>query len=522
MSVSLSTDTLKWHCPPWGGSVLAPRYDRKAVKPGIVHMGITDFHRGHQAHFIDEILGSNEVGCLNWGISAVSLWPDAKMRYAMRKQDGMYTLAVRSGEEYQTHIIGAYCEYLFAPDDHQKIMHRLCAPSTKIVSVMVSEEDYHLDDAGEIDEASEDVQADLEALQCQRLEDLKEGSFRTLGGYLAATARIRQMEHEVPLAVLGDPLVPAAVLAMAAKAYGQDMRQYIESKWKFPGMVCERAVYSTTPELVEEAQQIHGVADRYPVVCESFVRWVVEDKFPSGRPNWDGVLGGSCLFVDDAAPFAEIQTKVFDGAGQAICYLGLLRGFRHVKDAVADQIVLDFLAKYLAVVTEHAISTPEGIDPDSYKEEVLERLQGSNQDLFDLAQHGTHRIEKCCMSCLPAFPKMDTASVKPLVLLLCFWLRYLVVAADEKDMPYVHAPDERLEELQPLAWAVWKNAEKAKADNGESVRRPPPRDETKAFVSHAFPRVDLGPTVLVEVMASQMMSLRANDVATFLTTVARL
>lgn len=330
------------------------------------------------------------------------------------------------------------------------------------------------------------------------------------------------MEHEVPLAVLGDPLVPAAVLAMAAKAYGQDMRQYIESKWKFPGMVCERAVYSTTPELVEEAQQIHGVADRYPVVCESFVRWVVEDKFPSGRLNWDGVLGGSCLFVDDAAPFAEIQTKVFDGAGQAICYLGLLRGFRHVKDAVADQIVLDFLAKYLAVVTEHAISTPEGIDPDSYKEEVLERLQGSNQDLFDLAQHGTHRIEKCCMSCLPAFPKMDTASVKPLVLLLCFWLRYLVVAADEKDMPYVHAPDERLEELQPLAWAVWKNAEKAKADNGESVRRPPPRDETKAFVSHAFPRVDLGPTVLVEVMASQMMSLRANDVATFLTTVARL
>eukprot|EP00913_Durusdinium_trenchii_P012044 g11316.t1 len=351
----------------------------------------------------------------------------------------------------------------------------------------------------------------------QRLEDLKEGSFRTLGGYLAATARIRQMEHEVPLAVLGDPLVPAAVLAMAAKAYGQDMRQYIESKWKFPGMVCERAVTESDGGFWREEVDLST-----DVLTKPWPLVTCQDKFPSGRPNWDGVLGGSCLFVDDAAPFAEIQTKVFDGAGQAICYLGLLRGFRHVKDAVADQIVLDFLAKYLAVVTEHAISTPEGIDPDSYKEEVLERLQGSNQDLFDLAQHGTHRIEKCCMSCLPAFPKMDTASVKPLVLLLCFWLRYLVVAADEKDMPYVHAPDERLEELQPLAWAVWKNAEKAKADNGESVRRPPPRDETKAFVSHAFPRVDLGPTVLVEVMASQMMSLRANDVATFLTTVARL
>lgn len=74
MAVSLSSETLNWHCPPWGGPVVRPRYDPKvrhphshrpiqAVKPGIVHLGVTNFHRGHQAHFIHEILGSGEVGC---------------------------------------------------------------------------------------------------------------------------------------------------------------------------------------------------------------------------------------------------------------------------------------------------------------------------------------------------------------------------------------------------------------------------------------------------------------------------
>lgn len=259
------------------------------------------------------------------------------------------------------------------------------------------------------------------------------------------------------------------------------------------------------------------------MICEDFVRWVVEDKFPSGRPHWDAVLNGGCLFVQDAVPFSEMQSKVFHGAGQAICYLGLLRGFRRVKDAVADHIVSDFLGKYLAVVLEHAVTAPEGFDLESYKEEVYERLQGSDQELYALALNGTQQIETCCMSCLPAFPKMDTASVKPLVLLLCFWLRYIAVAEDENDMPLEHAPDDRLEDIAPLAQVLWRNAVKtSKSEGGETLRRPPPRDDAKAFVSHAFPRAELGPTVLVEVMASQIVALRANDITTFITTVARL
>ena len=522
MAVSLSTETLNWHCPPWGGTVQGPSYDRKAVKPGIVHLGISDFHRGHQAHFIDAILGSNEAGCLNWGISAVSLAPDTKMRHAMRKQDGMYTLCVRNGQECQTHIIGAYCEHLFAPDDHRKILHRLCAPSTKILSIMVDDLDYHLDENLELVE-SEEVQSDLQALDCQRLEDLAERPFQTLPGYLVATAMIRRMEHEVPVAVLADGPVAEAAMAMAAKTFGTDLAEYIQSKWRFPKMVCERVVYQVTPELLEETHRISGVADRCPVVCEDFVRWVVEDKFPAGRPHLDGVLNGGCLFVDDAAPFREIQAKVFHGAGQAVCYLGLLRGFHRAKDAVLDPIVANFLHKYLAVVLEHALQVPEGFDLMSYKEEAFQRLQQSNQDLMDLAVNGTSQIEKYCMACLPSFPKMDAASVKPLVLLLCFWLRYVAVAEDENETPFSHAHDDRFADISPLAQVLWRNAVKtSKGEGGETLRRPPPREDAKAFITQAFPRVDVGPTVLVEVMASQIVALRANDITTFLTTVARL
>eukprot|EP00438_Fugacium_kawagutii_P009457 Skav202068 [mRNA] locus=scaffold1138:680924:695185:- [translate_table: standard] len=153
---------------------------------------------------------------------------------------------------------------------------RLCAASTKILSVMVSSEELHLDENDELDE-SEEVQADLEALQCQRLEELSDRCFRTVAGYLAATAIIRRMDHEVPLAVLGDGPLAAATMAMASKAFGQDLAEYIQAKWRFPNMVCERVVYQVTPDLLEaENHKISGVADRCPVICEEFVRWVVE------------------------------------------------------------------------------------------------------------------------------------------------------------------------------------------------------------------------------------------------------
>ncbi|CAJ1404681.1 unnamed protein product [Effrenium voratum] len=285
----------------------------------------------------------------------------------------------------------------------------------------------------------------------------------------------------------------------------------------------ERIMYKMTPALMEEMQSSSGVADRRPIACEPFVRWWLEDKFPGGRPAFDSVLNERCLFVEDTAPFAELQVKVFEGARQAIAYAGLLRGFRTLQEACANQVLADFLDKYLAVVMEHAVQPPPALDLASYKEVTKHRLSQSGEELLDLARDGCSKLHRNCMSCLPFLPKMDTAAVKPLVVLLCFWVRYLAFCKDESETPYAHAADARLSELQPLAETLWQNAVKSvRGEDGEVIRRQPPREEAKALVLCAFPDTDLGPTVLVEVLASQIINLRANDVDSFLTSAARL
>ena len=41
-------------------SVARPRYDRASLKPGIVHFGVGNFHRSHQAVYLDDLFDAGE------------------------------------------------------------------------------------------------------------------------------------------------------------------------------------------------------------------------------------------------------------------------------------------------------------------------------------------------------------------------------------------------------------------------------------------------------------------------------
>ncbi|CAE7220153.1 MAN2 [Symbiodinium natans] len=527
MAVSLSVDTLNWHCPPWGGLVHGPSYDRKAVTPGIVHIGLAESHRAHQAHFVDEILSSGQVDCLSWGISGVSLPDDLHLHHAMKEQSGMYVLCTRNAQEPRARIIGAYCEYLSAPEQHTAILDRLQADTTKIISLCMKDSDAL--DAEALDDSSEDVQSDLQALKSMlACADAAQPSsavpLKTAPAYLVAAAALRRKRGAPPVAVLSCDAVPrngercaSAVALLAQKSGGDELVQYIQQEWRFPSSVCDRIVYRLTPTVLQDLHRASGVADKGPVACEDFVRWVVEDQFPSGRPAWESVLGDACVFVEDAGPFSDLHLKVFEGARQLVAYAGVLLGYRRVNEAIAEPVVATFVQRYWAVVLAHGV-TASTEDGQVYQAEAFDRLSQSDEELLTIAEEGCHKICRFCMGLIPNLPPMDTPTIKPIVQLLCLWVRYLTASADETETSYEHSADGRLEVLQPLAESLWQNAVKSvKGEKGETIRKQPPREETKAFVTTAFPTVNFSATVLVEVMASQLIALRANGVTSFLT-----
>jgi len=147
----------------WSDQVALPAYDRDVVTSSVVHVGVGGFHRAHQAMYHDRLM--NQGAALDWGICGVGVMPaDQLMKEVLEAQDGLYTLVLKHSDgTYEPRVIGSIVEYLFAPDDPEAVIEKMAAPSTRIVSLTITEGGYNLSDVtGEFDVTSPDVIGDLE------------------------------------------------------------------------------------------------------------------------------------------------------------------------------------------------------------------------------------------------------------------------------------------------------------------------------------------------------------------------
>ena len=144
-----------------GPDIQLPGYDRQKVGQSIMHVGVGGFHRAHQALYTDDLL--RQGGDSIWGYCGVGLLThDARIRDVMRSQDCLYTLVERSLEGDKARIIGSIVNFLFAPDDPQKVIEQMASPQTRIVSLTITEGGYYIDaSTGELDDKHPDIQYDL-------------------------------------------------------------------------------------------------------------------------------------------------------------------------------------------------------------------------------------------------------------------------------------------------------------------------------------------------------------------------
>ncbi|WP_231563076.1 mannitol dehydrogenase family protein [Microbacterium mangrovi] len=419
-------------------------YDRAAVAPAIVHFGVGGFHRAHEAMYLDRLL---RAGGTEWGICGVGVRPeDAAMRDALAAQDGSYTLvtvAPDATEEAQT--IGSIVTYLFAPDDPEAVSRQLASPSTRIVSLTITEGGYEVSDAtGEFAPTDAATLADLDAPDAPR---------RSVLGFLVRALAERRAAGTVPFTVMSCDNIPGngqiakvAVVGFAARL-DPGLAAWIDREVAFPNSMVDRITPATTDAVRAEIEAAFGIRDRWPVRSESFAQWVLEDAFTAGRPPLEDV---GVQLVPDVVPYELMKLRMLNASHQVMSHVGILAGLTTVDEACGDPQLGAFVRDYMTREAIPTLPPVPGIDLERYRDQLLERF-GSAAVRDTLARQIVDASDRIPKFLLPVIRAQLAAGgdIRRAVLVLAAWS----ICLDPAAPPAVPPVDRRLAELRAAAVA---------------------------------------------------------------------
>lgn len=400
--------------------VAVPNYDRGAITPGIVHLGIGAFHRAHMAVYVDDLLAENP----NWGIVGASLRrPDTKE--ALEPQDGLYIVAVRDAAGTHPRVIGSILKVLDANTEREELLALMASPQIRIVSLTVTEKGYCHDPAtGELDQRHPDIAHDLAN---------PTNPLSAPGMLVEALAR-RHAAGIAPFAVMSCDNLPSngatvrRIVTKLAALRDPALGERVAREVAFPGTMVDRIVPSTTDADRHTIAGLTGVEDAWPIMTEPFTQWVIEDQFPGGRPPFEKV---GAQLVADVEPFERMKLRMLNGSHSTMAYLGYLAGYEYVSDVMGDP---DFVRLIHGLMTEEAMPTLDmpGVDLGSYRDQLLARF--SNPALqhrtWQIAMDGSQKLPQRLLGTIRDRLKAGQPFER-LALGVAAWMRY-VVGIDEK------------------------------------------------------------------------------------------
>jgi mannitol 2-dehydrogenase len=415
-ALALSDDTLG-SLPE---AVSVPGYDRSALVPAVVHIGVGGFHRAHQAVYLDELA---RQGVTDWGLVGVGMH-SPQVGEVLAAQDRLYLVVERGADSDSARVVGAMTRYLLAAEEPDAVLDVLADERTRLVTLTITGTSYLIDaHTGEFDASDARVTADLE----------DPGHPDTVFGYLVEALGRRRAAGLPPFTVLScdnmqhnGHAARTAVVSFARlrdERDGGDLADWIDANVAFPSSMVDRITPNTTPEDRDAIAAEVGVDDRWPIITEPFTQWVVEDDFCNGRPPLDQV---GVQFVPDVTPYETMKTRLLNGCHTAVGYLGYLAGYRTTDAVMADPVFREYLARMMA--EEIAPNLPEvpGIDLDEYQATILERLANPKMgdQLVRLGRRGSTKIPHYILPSIAAAVEHDTPS-RLLCLAVAGWMRYL-------------------------------------------------------------------------------------------------
>ena len=369
--------------------ITVPQYDRKTIKTGIVHVGIGGFHRSHEAFYTDQLL--QDPNNKDWGICGIALLDfDSRIYNTLNEQDGLYTLVVKELDDTHTNrIIGSIVEYLYAPENPLAVIEKMASPEVKIISLTITEGGYNYNESTKgFDFNNPLIQHDLEFPNAPK----------TIFGYITQALKLRQSRDLKGVTVQScdniqgnGHMTKTMLLSYVGKAE-PSLVDWIESNVSFPNAMVDRITPATAPLDIVNLIKTIGVHDAWPVVCEPFKQWVIEDDFIAGRPAWETV---GAQFVDNVEPYEKMKLSLLNAGHSVLGILGALIGYNTIDQSVSNLNIATFLHNYMDVEVTPTLGDLEGIDLGNYKTSLLERF--GNINIKD-------QIDRICSESSAKFP----------------------------------------------------------------------------------------------------------------------
>ncbi|UOY02227.1 mannitol dehydrogenase family protein [Blastococcus sp. PRF04-17] len=433
-------------------AVSVPTYDRSRVRVGIVHLGVGGFHRSHQAMYLDRLMQSGLVGSAgapDWGICGVGVLPaDRAMAEVMAAQDCLFTLVVKYPDgALDARVVGSLVEYLYAPDDPDAVVEKMADPATRIVSLTVTEGGYNASAVtGEFDGSNPGV-----------VHDLQPGAALRTSFGLVVEALVRRRERGLPpFTVVSCDNIPGNG-DLARRSYSAfaglrdpELGEWVATHVPFPNSMVDRITPVTSDDDRAELAERFGVEDRWPVVCEPWTQWVLEDRFSSGRPPLEDA---GVQVVDDVGPYELMKLRLLNAGHQVLAHLGRLAGFEYVHEVAADPLFRRLLTGYLHEEGTPTLPAVPGIDLAAYQGEVVARFSSpAIRDTLDrIRAEASDRIPQFLLPVIRA-NLASGGEIRRSVAVLAAWAR----TAEELELTDARAERlrERARSEDPLAFVA--------------------------------------------------------------------
>ncbi len=393
-----------------------PQYDRSSITPGILHIGLGNFHRAHQAAYLDKLFASGAGH--DWGILGAGVRPgDVRMRDVLSKQDWLTTLVEMDPSGLKAWVCGSMVDYV--EPGAAKLVAALAEPNIRIVSLTITEGGYYLDAiTGGFDLGHPEIQYDI----------LHPDAPETVFGILIAGLLKRKKARVEPFTIMscdnipGNGHVTQHVMVGLARAMSPELGDWIESSVAFPNGMVDCITPATTDRERQMVAEQFAVEDASPVFCEPFRQWVLEDNFPAGRPALEKV---GVQFVEDVAPYELMKLRILNGGHASIAYAGALLGLNFSHEAMEHPLISGFLKKVESEEIIPTVPPPPGIDLNEYLDQVSERFANSalGDGIPRLCLDGSNRQPKFIFPTISDRIK-EGASIEGLALEVALWARY--------------------------------------------------------------------------------------------------
>ncbi len=430
-----------------------PQYNVDHLIPGIVHIGLGAFHRAHQALYTHELM--NKTGQTNWGITGVSLFSKEGVTSELPMQDYMYSvLELNQDGSQMTKVCASICKTMIACHNRLPLIELIAQPETRIVSLTITEKGYCLNPAnGQLIVDHPMIIHDIEH---------SEHPISAIGIIVAALEKCFA-NGQTPFTLMscdncslnGERL--RSVVTQLASLTNPKLVPWIKKTVCFPSTMVDRIVPAQTGKEQAQLQEALGLEDHCGIVCEGFSQWVIEDKFSSGRPDWDLIDG--VIFTDNVTPYESMKLRMLNGSHSLLAYLGYLGGYKTVYQAICNPDYRTLIKKFLYSEAIPALDAPQGVDLFAYADALIARFSNPyiEHSTWQIAMDGSQKIPQRWLDTV----KVLLAKNKPfpcIALGIAGWMHY-VSGIDEQGQA-IDVKDPMQKSLQKAITLATGNVEK--------------------------------------------------------------